>query len=102
MQVDSQSDEEPHSSDQEHDSTKSDRPKRNKRPSIKYGFEDFVFYALLTSNEDPSTFQEAIDSSKNDKWMEAMVEEIEFLSVKDTPQLSPTKTVQEDKDQDQD
>jgi hypothetical protein len=88
VQVESQSDEEPHSSDQEHDSTKSDRPKRNKRPSVKYGFGDFVFYALLTSNEDPSTFQEAIDSSKNDKWMEAMVEEIEFLSKNKTWELT--------------
>uniref|UniRef100_A0A2N9HKJ8 CCHC-type domain-containing protein n=1 Tax=Fagus sylvatica TaxID=28930 RepID=A0A2N9HKJ8_FAGSY len=62
------------------DSTRSDRPKRNKRPPVRYGFEDLVSYALLTSSEDPSTFQEAIESSEKDKWLEAMVEENESLS----------------------
>uniref|UniRef100_A0A2N9FYY5 Integrase catalytic domain-containing protein n=1 Tax=Fagus sylvatica TaxID=28930 RepID=A0A2N9FYY5_FAGSY len=71
-ELESQSDEEPHSNDQEQDSTRSDRPKRNKRPPVRYGFEDLVSYALLTSSEDPSTFQEAIESSEKDKWMEAM------------------------------
>uniref|UniRef100_A0A2N9HWT1 Integrase catalytic domain-containing protein n=1 Tax=Fagus sylvatica TaxID=28930 RepID=A0A2N9HWT1_FAGSY len=78
-ELESQSDEEPHSNDQEQDSTRSDRPKRNKRPPVRYGFEDLVSYALLTSSEDPSTFQEAIESSEKDKWMEAMVEENENL-----------------------
>uniref|UniRef100_A0A2N9G795 CCHC-type domain-containing protein n=1 Tax=Fagus sylvatica TaxID=28930 RepID=A0A2N9G795_FAGSY len=68
-ELESQSDEEPHSNDQEQDSTRSDRPKRNKRPPVRYGFEDLVSYALLTSSEDPSTFQEAIESSEKDKWM---------------------------------
>jgi hypothetical protein len=44
---------------------------------VRYDFEDLVSYALLTSSKDPSTFQEAIDNSENDKWMEAMVEEME-------------------------
>uniref|UniRef100_A0A2N9GCQ1 Integrase catalytic domain-containing protein n=1 Tax=Fagus sylvatica TaxID=28930 RepID=A0A2N9GCQ1_FAGSY len=47
-ELESQSDEEPHSNDQEQDSTRSDRPKRNKRPPVRYGFEDLVSYALLT------------------------------------------------------
>ena len=79
-ELESQSDEEPHSNDQEQDNTKSNRPKRNKRPPIRYGFEDLVSYAPLTSSEDSSTFLEAIESSKNDKWIEAMVEENESLS----------------------
>uniref|UniRef100_A0A2N9H2E5 CCHC-type domain-containing protein n=1 Tax=Fagus sylvatica TaxID=28930 RepID=A0A2N9H2E5_FAGSY len=87
-ELESQSDEEPHSNDQEQDSTKSDRPKRNKRPPVRYGFEDLVSYALLTSSEDPSTFQEAIESSEKDKWMEAMVEENESLSKNKTWELT--------------
>ena len=31
-----------HSNDQAHDSTRSNRPKRNKRPSVRFGFEDLV------------------------------------------------------------
>ena len=38
-ELESQSDEEPHSNDQEQNSTRSDRPKRNKRPPVRYGFE---------------------------------------------------------------
>ena len=45
-----------------------------------YCFEDLVSYALLTSSENPSTFQEAIESSEKDKWLEAMVEENESFS----------------------
>jgi hypothetical protein len=87
-ELESQSDEEPHSNDQEQDSTISDRPKRNKRPSVRYGFEDLVSYALLTISEDPSTFQEAIESSGKDKWMEAMAEENESLSKNKTWELT--------------
>uniref|UniRef100_A0A2N9J916 CCHC-type domain-containing protein n=1 Tax=Fagus sylvatica TaxID=28930 RepID=A0A2N9J916_FAGSY len=87
-QLESQSNEEPHSNDQEQDSTRSDKPKRNKRPPVRYGFEDLVSYALLTSSEDPSTFQEAIESSEKDKWMEAMVEENESLSKNKTWELT--------------
>uniref|UniRef100_A0A2N9FEH3 CCHC-type domain-containing protein n=1 Tax=Fagus sylvatica TaxID=28930 RepID=A0A2N9FEH3_FAGSY len=89
-ELESQSDEEPHSNDQEQDSIRSDRPKRNKRPPVRYGFEDLVSYALLTSSEDPSTFQEAIESSEKDKWMEAMVEENESLSKNKTWELTET------------
>jgi hypothetical protein len=79
-ELESQTDEEPYSNDQEQDSTRSDRPKRNIRPSVRYSFEDVVSYALLTSSKDPSTFHEAIESSEKDKWMEAMMEENESLS----------------------
>uniref|UniRef100_A0A2N9JBN6 Uncharacterized protein n=1 Tax=Fagus sylvatica TaxID=28930 RepID=A0A2N9JBN6_FAGSY len=63
----SQSDEKPHSNDQEQDNTRSNKPECNKKPSVRYGFEDVVSYALLISSKDPSTFQEAIDNSENDK-----------------------------------
>uniref|UniRef100_A0A2N9HJ44 Integrase catalytic domain-containing protein n=1 Tax=Fagus sylvatica TaxID=28930 RepID=A0A2N9HJ44_FAGSY len=63
-ELESQSDEEPHSNDQEQDSTRSDRPKCNKRPP------------------------EAIESSEKDKWMEAMVEENESLSKNKTWELT--------------
>ena len=52
----SQSNKEPLSNDKKQDSTRSDRPKRNKRPPIRYGFKDLVSYALLTNSEDPSIF----------------------------------------------
>ena len=86
-ELEPQLDEEPHSNDQEQDSTISYRPKRSKRPPVRYGFEDLVSYGLLTSSEDPSKFQEAIESFKKDKWMEAMVEEMESLSKKKTWEL---------------
>uniref|UniRef100_A0A2N9EZR3 CCHC-type domain-containing protein n=1 Tax=Fagus sylvatica TaxID=28930 RepID=A0A2N9EZR3_FAGSY len=65
-ELESQSDEEPHSNDQEQDSTRSDRPKRNKRPLVR----------------------KAIESSEKDKWMEAMVEENESLSKNKTWELT--------------
>ena len=55
-ELESQTNEEPHSNDQEQDSTKSDRPKRNIRPPVRYGFEDVVSYAVLTNGKDPYTF----------------------------------------------
>ncbi len=79
-ELESQPEEESHGNDEELDSTRTEKPKRNKRPPVRYGFEDLVFYALLISSEDPSTFQEAINSSEKDKWMEAMVEEMESLN----------------------
>ena len=86
-ELESHSDEEPHSNDQEQDSTRSDRPKRNKRPLVRYSFENVISYALFTSSENPYTFQEAIDSSKKDKWMEAMVKEMESLIKNKTCEL---------------
>uniref|UniRef100_A0A2N9ILE4 BED-type domain-containing protein n=1 Tax=Fagus sylvatica TaxID=28930 RepID=A0A2N9ILE4_FAGSY len=87
-ELESQTNEEPHNNDQAQDSTRSDRPKRNKRPPVRYGFEDLVSYALLTSSEDPSTFEDAIESSGNDKCMEAMVKEMESLSKNKTWELT--------------
>ena len=74
--------------EKESHSTISDVPKRNKRPSIMYGFEDLASYCLIISSRDPSIFQKAIDSSKRDKWKEAMVEEMESLNKNKTWELS--------------
>ena len=48
-------------------------------PPTRYGFEDLVSYALITSSGDPTTFQEAIHSQEKSRWMGAMVEEIQSL-----------------------
>jgi len=34
------------------------------RPLVRYGFEDMAFYALVISIEDPTSFQEAVNSQK--------------------------------------
>uniref|UniRef100_A0A2N9EER7 CCHC-type domain-containing protein n=1 Tax=Fagus sylvatica TaxID=28930 RepID=A0A2N9EER7_FAGSY len=65
-ELESQSDEEPHSNDQEQDSTRSDRPKRNKRPPVR----------------------KQLKALKRIKWMEAMVEENESLSKNKTWELT--------------
>ena len=79
-EMESQLENEPHNSDQEDHNMISKRPKHNIRPLVRYGFEDLASYYLVINSGDPSTFQEAIDSSKRDKWMEAMVEEMESLN----------------------
>ena len=56
-----------------------DRPRRTIKPPIRYGFEDLVSYALITSSGDSTTFQEAIHSQEKSRWMGAMVEEIQSL-----------------------
>ena len=66
---------------------KSDRPKRNKRPPVRYKFKDLASYCLLISSGDPSTFQESIDSFEKDKWMEVMVEDMESLNKSKTQEL---------------
>ena len=38
-----------------------------------------VAYALVISNGDPTTFQEAVNSQEKIKWMGVMAEEIESL-----------------------
>ena len=80
--MESQLEKEPHNSDQEDHNMISERSKCIIRPPVRYGFKDLVSYCLVINSEDPSTFQEAIDSSERDKWMEAMVEEMESLNEK--------------------
>jgi hypothetical protein len=47
--------------------------------TIRYDFEDMVSYALVISSEDPTTFQEVVNSQEKSKWMGAMAEEMESL-----------------------
>ena len=63
----------------EHHSIASDRPRRTIKPPTMYGFEDLVFYALITSSGDPTTFQKAVHSLEKSKWMGAMVDEMKSL-----------------------
>lgn len=50
-----------------------DRPPRTIRTSVKYGFEDSVFYALITSNSGPITFQDVIGSQEKSKLIEVII-----------------------------
>src|SRR4051812_10294751 len=69
----------PNSERVEHRGIATDRPRRTIRPPDRYGFGELVSYALITSSGDPSSFQEATCSQEREKWMGAMVEEIESL-----------------------
>ena len=64
---------------QQHHNIAIDRHKRTIKPPTRYGFKDLVSYALITSNGDPTTFQEAIHNQEKSKWMGAMVEEVQSL-----------------------
>ncbi|KAE8712603.1 hypothetical protein F3Y22_tig00110239pilonHSYRG00004 [Hibiscus syriacus] len=58
-----------------------DRVRRtNITPSNILGFENLVSFALTVSSDDPITFHDAVTSQENDKWMAAMVEEMESLN----------------------
>ncbi|KAE8683204.1 hypothetical protein F3Y22_tig00111213pilonHSYRG00462 [Hibiscus syriacus] len=67
-----------------------DRVRRtNIKPPSRLGFEDLVSFALIVSSDDLVTFHDAITSQENDKWMEAMVEEMESLNHNRTWELVP-------------
>ncbi|KAE8674058.1 hypothetical protein F3Y22_tig00111769pilonHSYRG00329 [Hibiscus syriacus] len=67
-----------------------DRVRRtNIKPPNRLGFEDLVSFALTVSNDDPVTFHDAVTSQENDKWMAAMVEEMESLNHNRTWELVP-------------
>ncbi|KAE8655249.1 hypothetical protein F3Y22_tig00117034pilonHSYRG01568 [Hibiscus syriacus] len=58
-----------------------DRVRRtNIKPPSRLGFEDLVSFALIVSSDDPINFHDAVTSQENDKWMAAMVEEMESLN----------------------
>lgn len=73
---------------QQQESIATGRLRRTIRPPERYGFEDMASYALSTTSGDPSTFQDAIISSERDRWMEAMVEEMESLKKNKTWELT--------------
>ncbi|KAE8691239.1 hypothetical protein F3Y22_tig00110890pilonHSYRG00161 [Hibiscus syriacus] len=61
----------------------------NIKPPNRLGFEDLVSFALIVSSDDPVTFHDAVTSQENDKWMAAMVEEMESLNHNRTWELVP-------------
>ena len=67
------------SEDQQHHSIAIDRSRRTIKPPTRYGFEDLVSDALITSSGDPTTFQEAIHGQEKSRWMGVIVEEIQSL-----------------------
>ena len=48
---------EPHNSDQEEHNMILERPRRNIRPPVRYGFKDLASYCLVISSRDLFTFQ---------------------------------------------
>ena len=61
-----------------------DRERRTIKQPRKYGEADMVAYPLsiadnIESNEDPSTYEEAVSCSDSGKWMIVMQEEMESL-----------------------
>ncbi|KAE8672700.1 putative ribonuclease H protein [Hibiscus syriacus] len=67
-----------------------DRVRRtNIKPSSRLGFEDLVSFALTVSSDDLVTFHDVVTSQENDKWMAAMVEEMESLNHNRTWELVP-------------
>ncbi|KAE8721509.1 hypothetical protein F3Y22_tig00015910pilonHSYRG00102 [Hibiscus syriacus] len=67
-----------------------DRVRRtNIKPPNILGFEDLVSFAIIVSSDDPITFHDAVTSQENDKWMTAMVEEMESLNHNRTWELVP-------------
>ncbi|KAK8588894.1 hypothetical protein V6N12_023306 [Hibiscus sabdariffa] len=62
----------------------SDRVKRRHNWHSDYVIEGNVAYCLLTKDSEPSTFQEAMNSSYASQWMAAMQEEIEVLHKSNT------------------
>ena len=67
-----------------------DRDHHTIKPIVRYGFEELAklaSFVLFTSIGDLSTFQEAMNSQEKDKWIGAMVEEIESLQKNQAWQL---------------
>ena len=54
---------------------------------VRYGTDEMIFYALIIANNDPETFEEAMESFDRDSWMQAIMEEMESLRKNQTLQL---------------
>ena len=63
------------------------RESRNHRPPVRYGFEDMLSFSLISSDGFPLSYEEAVRSSEKERWMEAMVEELESLKKNNTWEL---------------
>ncbi|GJT43737.1 retrovirus-related pol polyprotein from transposon TNT 1-94 [Tanacetum coccineum] len=84
-------DDQPYSPHLEHEQDMSiayDRPCRNEKVPSRFGFEDYVAYALQVAEEvesfEPATYREAVTSKDSDMWIAAMSEEIESLQKNNT------------------
>jgi hypothetical protein len=55
------------------------RGKRVHKARQRYGFEDMVSFALITSSGDPLSYKDATNKKYNDKWDVAMSEEMKSL-----------------------
>ena len=61
-----------------------DREKRTIKPLERYGHANLISYALIVGQEiedqeEPQSYNEAISSKENSKWIEAMEEEMTSL-----------------------
>ncbi|BFG26329.1 hypothetical protein CerSpe_126030 [Prunus speciosa] len=66
------------------------RPKRTIKPPQRFGWDkDAVHYALNASEEEPTTFQEAVENKERESWMEAMMQEMESLHQNSVWELVP-------------
>jgi hypothetical protein len=61
-----------------------DRPRCIIRPPTRYSYEDMASYALVINSEDPTTFQEAVNSKEKSRWVSDMAEEMESLQKNQT------------------
>ncbi|GKA61462.1 retrovirus-related pol polyprotein from transposon TNT 1-94 [Tanacetum coccineum] len=81
----------PHLEHEQDRSIAHDRPHRNAKAPSRFGFEDYVAYALQIAEEvkslEPATYREAITSKESDMWIAAMGEEVESLYNNNTWEL---------------
>ena len=68
-----------------------DKPKRNRKPIQRFGFEpeEDVSRALSISQGDPTTYEDAIESVESAGWIGAMTEEMESLHKNSVWELVP-------------
>jgi hypothetical protein len=69
-----------------------ERPRRVPKPPQRYGWDDEydeVHFALMASEGDPTTFNEAIDCHDRESWVNAMMEEMESLEKNSVWELVP-------------
>ncbi|KAL5576887.1 hypothetical protein UlMin_018586 [Ulmus minor] len=68
-----------------------DRSKRQVKPTQRFGYSDFVAFALISFQEltevEPKTYLEAIKGKQTNQWVEAMKEELSSLKKNGTWQL---------------
>lgn len=55
------------------------KPKWNVRQSERYSFGDTMSYTLVVANGDPQTYEEVVASQERERWVQAMIEEMQSL-----------------------